>query len=107
MNNFLIVATVIAVWRVTRLLTDDFIFQWLRDLLDKSTHTPIQYIGYLVSCTWCASVWFAAPAAWFLHECAGLSTAEAWMAWPCLSATTVWITIITEWADNRVERYTR
>lgn len=43
--------------RLTRLVTADFIFERFRVWADVKA----QSFGYLVSCDWCLSIWFAAP----------------------------------------------
>lgn len=50
---FLIV--VLATYRVTRLFTADRIMQPVRDFVEVRS----QWLGYLVTCDWCLSMWVA------------------------------------------------
>lgn len=45
--------------RATRLITADYLFERFRVWADGRS----QWLGYLVSCDWCLSLWFAVPAA--------------------------------------------
>lgn len=56
--------------RLTRLVTADFIFERFRVWADVKA----QSFGYLVSCDWCLSIWFAVPMAfgWVLFRENGL-----------------------------------
>lgn len=71
-----------ATLRITRFITADLLAQGLRDLVERIAG-PDSKVTYLVSCTWCASIWVAAavtPAAyvwgarpWFTIAAAALS----------------------------------
>lgn len=50
-----VVLVVGVVWRVTRLVTRDTVFDWLRGWLFE--HGGV--VGELVGCPWCASFWIA------------------------------------------------
>lgn len=54
--DFLILS--VAVFRVTRLFTTDVIFERLREWIWKR-FPPKTFIGYLFTCNWCLSIWFA------------------------------------------------
>lgn len=95
--TFILVLLVLAHWRLTRVVTDDFILQWFRDWLDQHA----AYLGYLVACTYCFGFWLAAPFAWVGYQFCGLSATEAWLAWPALSATAVFIQKFDEWEPGR------
>ena len=57
---------ILAVWRITHLFSGEDgpgdIFLRLRRLAGKS------FLGQLLDCFYCLSLWFAAPAAWMLGE---------------------------------------
>lgn len=62
----LVVLTVLAVARLTRLVTADVILQPARAWLVR--HRPLHddrddWLVYLVHCRWCASIWLAFPTA--------------------------------------------
>ena len=55
MNALWLVITILATYRLTRLVTADVITQGLRQwVADRSS-----WGGYLVSCDWCLSIWVA------------------------------------------------
>ena len=53
--HFLILA--LATFRLSRLLTTDTIFEFLREAVWKRK-PPHTAIGYLFTCNWCMSIWF-------------------------------------------------
>lgn len=55
MDVLLLLLTLAAVWRVARLVTIDFITEPLR----RRAETRSPWLGYLMSCPWCISVWLA------------------------------------------------
>lgn len=54
-STFLFVLDALAVFRLTHLLTDDFIAKPIRDQLVRSA-----YGVEFVTCPWCVSIWMAA-----------------------------------------------
>lgn len=57
-NWFDFVLISLAVFRVTRLFTTDVIFERFREWVWKRK-PPKTAIGYLFTCNWCLSIWFA------------------------------------------------
>jgi len=57
-NPFHILLLAIGTFRLTRLITTDIIFEWLRNLVWKR-FPPSTQLGYLFTCNWCMSIWFA------------------------------------------------
>lgn len=76
--------------RVTRFLNSDYLFEPVRDWLERKTGAGKLY--YLVTCPWCASIWVAAPvaaiAAWPLSSLEGRWAWTAfvglWFGWSYL-----------------------
>jgi hypothetical protein len=54
--GFIILA--LATFRITRLFTTDYIFEWLRNGIWKK-FPPHTWLGYLFTCDWCFSIWVA------------------------------------------------
>jgi hypothetical protein len=48
----------LATFRLARLIVGDYIFEWLRNLIWKR-YPPSTYLGYLLTCVWCMSIWTA------------------------------------------------
>lgn len=48
----------LATFRITRLFTTDYIFEWLRNGIWKK-FPPHTWLGYLFTCDWCFSIWVA------------------------------------------------
>lgn len=71
----LVVLTILAVARLTRLVTADTIADPVRGWIirhrpAKGAHEAEDWVVYLVHCRWCASMWIAGPVAvavWFWH----------------------------------------
>ena len=69
MSTILVVLTLLACWRVARLLTVDFIFdrprRWAAGTEPDAEPGDGQdlrpTIGYLVTCPWCMSIWTSPP----------------------------------------------
>jgi hypothetical protein len=55
--TFIILA--LAVFRATRLVTTDQIFEPLRQRI-WSKFPPNTFLGYLLTCNWCSSIWVSA-----------------------------------------------
>lgn len=78
MQNTLIILTLLAVWRLARLVTTDYLFDGVRRKL-AGTEADIPHIdyypepgegsdqrpmvGYLLTCPWCFSMWLGLPVA--------------------------------------------
>lgn len=88
-NWFLLALIVLTTWRVTHLITDDQIPLIARPREWIVRRNPDGALAYLVECTYCVSVYTGALAAFALWALAGVSSTEAWFAWPALGATTV------------------
>ena len=57
--EFVIVA--LAVFRITRFVTTDTVFNRLREWVWKKHPPENGGIGYLLTCNWCSSIWVALP----------------------------------------------
>jgi len=58
MDPLLFVLLCLATFRLTRLFTDDAITLPLRSRLEAR-----RFVGYLVTCRWCLSIWLGIPLA--------------------------------------------
>jgi hypothetical protein len=47
----------LAVFRLTRLITTDVVFNSIREKIWKKSPPHMNGIGYLITCDWCASIW--------------------------------------------------
>lgn len=56
--QFIILA--LAIYRVTRLVTTDTIFNSLREKIWNKFPPHRVNLGYLITCDWCTSIWVAA-----------------------------------------------
>ena len=59
MSWWLLLLTFGAVWRLSRLIAVDFICERLRFWGERRS----PWLGYLLSCPWCISIWIAPPIA--------------------------------------------
>lgn len=91
-NAFEFAILALAVWRMTHMLTVDagpfHIFARLRHWCgaDEATYElSVGFLGDLLACHWCTSVWVAAPAA-LLWQGVTLWAAGAWLAFAGASA---------------------
>jgi hypothetical protein len=57
MTVFELVIVGLATYRLTRLVTADRIMDWLRAWVESRSG----WLGYLVTCDWCLSIWLAPP----------------------------------------------
>jgi hypothetical protein len=55
----------LAVYRITRLIVTDSIFDPLREKVFKRFSQQRSSIGYLLTCTWCMSLWVSLPTVLF------------------------------------------
>jgi hypothetical protein len=55
---FQFIVLALATYRLARLITIDVIFEWLRNRIWKR-FPPSTTFGYLFTCVWCMSIWFA------------------------------------------------
>lgn len=60
MNTLLAILTILAVWRMTRLVTVDYLTDPFRHWVARRSG-PEGKLTYLVECPWCFSVWLAPP----------------------------------------------
>jgi hypothetical protein len=77
-STLLAVLMILAVWRVARLVTVDFITEPIRAWAARRG----EKVGYLFECPWCLSIWLAPLVA------AGVFAAEASKPW-------LWIVLLT------------
>jgi hypothetical protein len=49
----------LAVYRISKLLVDDFIFEKIRDKIFKKFPPESTKTGYFFTCYWCTSLWVA------------------------------------------------
>ena len=64
-----LIVAILATWRLASLLVNEDgpfkMFDWLRKragvYFTDEVGTPLSFLGKLLSCMWCASVWIAAP----------------------------------------------
>jgi hypothetical protein len=49
----------LATYRLTRLIIDDVILEFIRNWVWKRFPPHTSKIGYLFTCTWCMSIWVA------------------------------------------------
>lgn len=59
---FWVVITILAIWRISSILSRERIARWYRSLAGVSEggdwqDVPETLAGYLVTCLWCTSVW--------------------------------------------------
>lgn len=59
MTDYVVLA--FAVFRLTRLVTTDLIFNSVRAKIWKKYPPGGDGIGYLISCNWCTSLWISTP----------------------------------------------
>jgi hypothetical protein len=89
----------LAVWRVTHLLQAEDgpwdVFVRLRALAGRS------FVGALLDCFYCLSVWLAAPLAYWLGE----SWKEKLLLWPAFSAGAILLERLTGPRESAVAPY--
>ena len=59
MNPINFVVDALAVYRLTKMVNEDFIFNDLREKIFEK-FPPDTRLGYLFTCNWCMSIWCAA-----------------------------------------------
>lgn len=57
-DPFTFILIALAVFRISRLIIEDQIFEWLRERIWKK-FPPHTWLGYLITCYWCLSIWFS------------------------------------------------
>lgn len=104
MTALLVLLTILAVYRVTRLLTEDkipivaqprdFLVNWLDPLPSdiaagrrQPTSTSARAVAYLLTCPWCMSVWVGAALLPVVHTWVA-PLPYPWLLWPAASAVT-------------------
>lgn len=55
MTGLTVVLEIVATYRLTRIVTADRIMDRFRAWAERTN----AYVGYLVTCDWCLSIWFA------------------------------------------------
>lgn len=76
MNDWLLlVLTALFCFRVTRLVTDDVIFEPIRSRIEPRLG---MYWGNLLVCHWCVSAYVCAPVIYFLDQWLGLTMPLLW-----------------------------
>lgn len=87
-STFLLAAG--AVLRLTRLVVDDTVTAGIRRRFSGG------WLGTLLSCSWCASLWIAAPVA----AVAMLWGRSHWFIFPAVVLSLAWLTgIAAQWLD--------
>jgi hypothetical protein len=69
MDLITLLLAALATARLTRLITRDVIFSGPRNRFIVAMPAKLEQVAYLLTCTWCASVW------------AGAGVAGAWYLW--------------------------
>lgn len=83
-----VVVLALAVHRVTRLLVADKVTEPVRQRLGlRGDGTMRPWVGYLVTCPWCVSVYVATAAV-----VAAALLPWPWVAWPALAASSSTVT---------------
>ena len=59
LNPVALIVLALAVYRITRLITTDHIFDVPRNKLFDKFPPDRSWFGYLFSCNWCMSIWVA------------------------------------------------
>jgi hypothetical protein len=89
MNFYWLALGVLAVWRVTHLLQGED-GPW-DILLRLRRATAAHFIGRILECFYCLSVWVALPLAWII----GQDAQERLMLWPALSGGAILLERVT------------
>lgn len=96
MNTLWLIITMLATYRLTRLVTADEITKGLRGwVVDRS-----QWLGYLVTCDWCLSVWVAPAPTVALLVWGDLLAVQAVLLGLALSAVTGLLSLIERRLDT-------
>lgn len=83
MSALLLLLAVLAVWRLARLLTIDFLLEPWRFWMARRG----EKLGYLAECPWCTSIWLA-PAA-IVPAVLWPDNRAVWIVLACLAASGV------------------
>jgi hypothetical protein len=79
-SGVLVALHLLAVYRLTRLVVADSISEPTRKRVWRRFGTA-SWLGKLVNCEWCASIWIAAPMTyWLFHSPTTYSPAAAFLA---------------------------
>ncbi|HKD82269.1 MAG TPA: DUF1360 domain-containing protein [Candidatus Angelobacter sp.] len=99
MKYYLVILAILTVWRITHLLqAEDGPWDLIVGLRRAAGNG---FLGSLLDCFYCLSLWIAAPfAAWL-----GTSIAERLMLWPAMSAAAILLERITAPALNPSQPY--
>jgi len=90
MRFYWLLLGILAVWRLTHLVTSEAGPWQLLDRLRVRIGNGVA--GQLLNCFYCLSLWMSAPMAWWI----GSSVQERLMLWPALSAGAILLHRITE-----------
>ena len=58
-RNVSLLVDVVAVYRLTKLINEDYITEDLRELVFKHFPPKKSKLGYVLTCSWCMSIWAA------------------------------------------------
>ena len=86
----------LAVYRVTRLIVTDSILDPLREKVLKKFNPQRSSIGYLLTCTWCMSLWVSLPTALFYAYHPSITLLVG-----CIFALSAVASLITALVDER------
>lgn len=101
--GWLLLLTTLTTYRLTRLVVDDTFppVKWVRDRLTGDDYGRGRWrwvptwVGELVGCSWCASVWVAAGVTLAVDLTVGLPL--PWLTWAAAAAGAAWISHLEEY----------
>ena len=96
--GLLLVVSVLAVYRVARLVAVDTVSERPRDWLSRQPGRVSRELSYLVSCPWCIAPWFAGALTVVLATGPGVPLPLLW--WPACAGGAALLTS----ADERMNR---
>ena len=97
-DTLLFAASILAVYRLARLVAVDTITERPRDWLSRQPGRVSRELSYLISCAWCIAPWFAAALTVVLAAGPGIPLPVLW--WPAIAGGA---SILTS-ADERMNR---
>lgn len=86
----------LAVYRVTRLIVQDSILEPVRDRIFRRFNPQRSSLGYLLTCTWCMSLWVALPTVLFYAYNPSITLLVG-----CIFALSAVASLITALVDER------
>lgn len=95
----LLVLMTLACYRITRLITIDTFppVEWARRKIVQAERLP-KWLGKLVTCYWCSSVWVAAGLTLLVALTVGLPL--PCLVWPAIAAGSAWISHLEDYFDR-------